>query len=232
MVTKPCVFTSILVARSYLMKTTRLTSALLIRCSHHMLMTLRARSYSSSHNSHLFQKCKNYSYTGETRLNGSAVQASVDASDGSIVYTDGACIGPGDNRQAGYGVYWGPGHRLNVSERLSGEQTNNRAEIEAVITAVKQAKEAGLTSITIATDSKFAQHCATEWGPVWEKNGWKLYDGKPVKLRKPVERLLRVIRESGVNVSWRYVPGHSGVEGNEAADRLANMGAKKPNSIS
>ncbi|OON18529.1 phosphoglucomutase family protein, partial [Opisthorchis viverrini] len=93
----------------------------------------------------------------------------------------------------------------------------------AVITAVKQAKEVGLTSITIATDSKFAQHCATEWGPVWEKNGWKLYDGKPVKLREPVKRLLRVIRESGVNVSWRHVPGHSGVEGNEAADRLANM---------
>ncbi|KAG5446428.1 Ribonuclease H1 [Clonorchis sinensis] len=166
--------------------------------------------------------------TGTCKLNA----YSENASDGSVVYTDGACIGPGDNRQAGYGVYWGPGHRLNVSERLSGEQTNNRAEIEAVITAVKQAKEAGLTSITIATDSKFAQHCATEWGPVWEKNGWKLYDGKPVKLREPVERLLRLIRESGVNVSWRHVPGHSGVEGNEAADRLANMGAKKPNPIS
>ncbi|KAF6772633.1 hypothetical protein AHF37_07988 [Paragonimus kellicotti] len=161
-------------------------------------------------------------------------------SDLPVVYTDGACVGPSSLRQAGYGVYWGPSDpRLvhpnilltissNVSERLSGEQTNNRAEIEAAITAARQAKQAGIPRIVIATDSKFTQQCATEWGPVWEKNGWRLFDGKPVKLREAVERLLKATRDSGVEVSWHYVPGHSGVEGNEEADRLANEGAKKP----
>ncbi|KAF5399255.1 Phosphoglucomutase [Paragonimus heterotremus] len=135
-------------------------------------------------------------------------------SDLPVVYTDGACVGPNSLRQAGYGVYWGPSDpRLvhptifftvlsNVSERLSGEQTNNRAEIEAAITAARQAKEAGIPRIVIATDSKFTQQCATEWGPVWEKNGWRLFDGKPVKLREPVERLLKATRDSGVEVSW------------------------------
>ncbi|CAL8087381.1 unnamed protein product [Calicophoron daubneyi] len=144
-----------------------------------------------------------------------------------VVYTDGACVGPLDSRQAGYGVYWGSGHPWNVAERLPGIQTNNRAEIEATIAAVMQAKAGGIKRITIATDSKFTQKCATEWGPIWEKNGWKLADGRDAKLREPVQRLLDTIRDSGVDVAWMHVPGHQGVEGNEAADRLANEGAKK-----
>ncbi|KAF8561299.1 hypothetical protein P879_11723, partial [Paragonimus westermani] len=239
-----------------------------------------------------------------TKSTCSFIPSDSNISDPPVVYTDGACVGPSTLRQAGYGVYWGPADPRNVSERLSGEQTSNRAEIEhskgsieksfrwlmlmalngwmmsirrdgmycdphtcklvvedwqrsvptpfvdggmlelmdcfvhvggcmdagrsAAITAARQAKEAGIPRIVIATDSKFTQQCATEWGPVWEKNGWKLCDGKPVKLRRPVERLLKAIRDSGVEVSWHYVPGHSGIEGNEEADRLANQGAKKP----
>ncbi|XP_037007716.2 ribonuclease H1 isoform X2 [Artibeus jamaicensis] len=47
-----------------------------------------------------------------------------------IVYTDGCCSRNGRRRaRAGIGVYWGPGHPLNVSIRLPGRQTNQRAEI-------------------------------------------------------------------------------------------------------
>ncbi|XP_064364566.1 ribonuclease H1 isoform X3 [Dromaius novaehollandiae] len=50
--------------------------------------------------------------------------------DFAVVYTDGCCSGNGRNRaRAGIGVYWGPGHPLNTSERLPGRQTNQRAEI-------------------------------------------------------------------------------------------------------
>ncbi|XP_036286187.1 ribonuclease H1 isoform X2 [Pipistrellus kuhlii] len=47
-----------------------------------------------------------------------------------VVYTDGCCCGNGRRRaRAGIGVYWGPGHPLNVGMRLPGRQTNQRAEI-------------------------------------------------------------------------------------------------------
>ncbi|XP_037384471.1 ribonuclease H1 isoform X2 [Talpa occidentalis] len=47
-----------------------------------------------------------------------------------VVYTDGCCSSNGRRRaRAGIGVYWGPGHPLNVGIRLPGRQTNQRAEI-------------------------------------------------------------------------------------------------------
>ncbi|CAH8539738.1 unnamed protein product [Schistosoma margrebowiei] len=119
-----------------------------------------------------------------------------------MVYTDGSCNGAHDDRRAGYGVYWGPNHPWNVSERLEGEQTNNRAEIEAVICAIKQAHIGGITHLGIVTDSKFTQNCATEWGQRWARNAWKLANGEDAKLREPVKRLLGVIAESGIEIIW------------------------------
>ena len=47
-----------------------------------------------------------------------------------VVYTDGACSYNGrEGARAGIGVYWGDKHPFNVSERLGGKQTNQRAEI-------------------------------------------------------------------------------------------------------
>ncbi|OMH81867.1 Ribonuclease H [Zancudomyces culisetae] len=46
------------------------------------------------------------------------------------VYTDGACSGNGKGgSQAGLGVFFGDGDPRNLSERLQGPQTNNRAEL-------------------------------------------------------------------------------------------------------
>ena len=46
------------------------------------------------------------------------------------VYTDGACKSNGKNgARAGVGIFWGVSHPLNISRRLIGRQTNNRAEI-------------------------------------------------------------------------------------------------------
>ncbi|KAG0418128.1 hypothetical protein HPB47_005103 [Ixodes persulcatus] len=48
------------------------------------------------------------------------------------VYTDGACSNNGGHTgspRAAIGVYWGPNHPMNISERLAGRQTNNCAEI-------------------------------------------------------------------------------------------------------
>lgn len=144
------------------------------------------------------------------------------------MYTDGACTNNGrGNPQAGIGVYWGRGSQYNISERLMGRQTNNRAEIHAVCKALKQAQyEMHENKVTVNTDSEFLIRSVTEWMPKWKENGWKLSTGGNVKNRADFEKLDEL--SAGMNVTYNYVPGHSGIEGNEKADKLAVEGSKRP----
>ena len=51
-------------------------------------------------------------------------------SDTLVIYTDGSARGNGKvGSQAGLGVFFGVNDPRNLSERLQGEQTNQRAEI-------------------------------------------------------------------------------------------------------
>lgn len=144
----------------------------------------------------------------------------------AAVYTDGCCRRNGKgNSRAGIGVYWGSGHPNNLSERLIGRQTNNHAEIYAAIRAVQQAKAADITQLTIYTDSQFLINCVTEWIPKWKTNGWKLANGGSVINREELEELED--NSSGLQITYVHVDGHSGIAGNEAADKLANEGALK-----
>ncbi|XP_032068366.1 ribonuclease H1 [Thamnophis elegans] len=146
--------------------------------------------------------------------------------DYTVVYTDGCCSSNGrQEARAGTGVYWGPGHPLNNSERLQGRQTNQRAEINAACKAIEQAKSQNIKKLAIYTDSKFTINGVTNWIPNWKTNGWKTSAGKDVTNREDFERLAKL--SEGMDIQWMHVPGHAGFPGNEAADRLAKEGAGK-----
>ncbi|XP_052256695.1 ribonuclease H1-like isoform X2 [Dreissena polymorpha] len=143
------------------------------------------------------------------------------------VYTDGACSNNGKgNPQAGIGVYWGPNHAGNLSERLEGRQTNNRAEIHAVVRAVQYAKTRGIQELTVHTDSQFLINSMTKWLPSWLKKDWKTSTGAPVINREDFEALIH--HSKGIKIHWNHVRGHQGIHGNEEADKLAVAGANKP----
>ena len=58
----------------------------------------------------------------------------VDLSPEYYVYTDGACSNNGKkNALAGIGIYFGVDDIRNVSKRIEGKQTNNAAELSAII---------------------------------------------------------------------------------------------------
>ncbi|NXA11990.1 RNH1 Ribonuclease, partial [Sapayoa aenigma] len=143
-----------------------------------------------------------------------------------VVYTDGCCSGNGRNRaRAGIGVYWGPGHPLNTSERLPGRQTNQRAEIHAACKAIEQAKSQNIKKLIIYTDSKFTINGITSWVDNWKTNGWRTSSGGSVINKEDFERLDNLSKD--IEIQWMHVPGHSGFQGNEEADRLAREGACK-----
>ncbi|XP_048354142.1 ribonuclease H1 isoform X2 [Sphaerodactylus townsendi] len=146
--------------------------------------------------------------------------------DYAVVYTDGCCSSNGRRgARAGTGVYWGPSHPLNSSERLPGRQTNQRAEIHAACKAIEQAKSQNIKKLAVYTDSKFTINGITNWVPNWKKNGWRTSTGKDVINKEDFEKLAKL--SEGMDIQWMHVPGHTGFMGNEAADHLAKEGAGK-----
>uniref|UniRef100_A0A8C0XYU7 Ribonuclease H1 n=1 Tax=Castor canadensis TaxID=51338 RepID=A0A8C0XYU7_CASCN len=142
-----------------------------------------------------------------------------------VVYTDGCCSSNGRRRaRAGIGVYWGPGHPLNVGIRLPGRQTQ-RAEIHAACKAIEQAKTQNISKLVLYTDSMFTINGITNWVQGWKKNGWRTSTGKEVINKEDFVELEKLTQ--GMDIQWMHIPGHSGFVGNEEADRLAREGAKQ-----
>ncbi len=107
--------------------------------------------------------------------------------------------------------------------RLKGgeaETTNNRMELMAAIRALEALKES--CAVTLYTDSSYVMQGLTEWLPGWKRRGWRTAANKPVKNQDLWQRLDAAAARH--QVEWQWVKGHSGHDGNEEADRLANEG--------
>ncbi|XP_055934079.1 uncharacterized protein LOC129963622 [Argiope bruennichi] len=142
-----------------------------------------------------------------------------------VIFTDGASAENGRRRaRAGIGIYWGPNHPLNTSKRLPGRQTNNRAEIQAAVYALNQAKQIGARKVKLYTDSQFLIHAITDWIKKWKTNGWKLVNGDPVVNKDDFLELEAI--SQGLEVEWIYVKAHARNHGNDEADRLAVAGSR------
>ncbi|MEK9135949.1 MAG: RNase H family protein, partial [Bacteroidota bacterium] len=63
------------------------------------------------------------------------------------------------------------------------------------------------------------------WYLAWQKNGWKNAKKKPVENRDLWEQLLELL--SRHIVRFHKVAGHTGIELNERADHLAQMGIQE-----
>ncbi|MDQ6955667.1 MAG: ribonuclease HI [Mariprofundaceae bacterium] len=133
-------------------------------------------------------------------------------------FTDGACSGnPGPG---GWGVWLRYGK--HEKELCGGEahSTNQRMELQAAIEALKALKKP--SKITIYSDSKYVIQGITEWITGWKKRGWKNSAKKDVSNQDLWQQLdaLNALHD----VTWQWVKGHAGHEGNERADELARQG--------
>ncbi len=142
------------------------------------------------------------------------------------IYTDGACRGnPGPGG-------WGASLRFitdssdntkQVRKDLYGfqaETTNNQMELMAVIQGLESLKRS--CPVKIYTDSKYVLDGITKWMANWKLKGWKTAAKKPVKNVELWKRLDAAVQSH--EVTWQWVKGHAGDEGNEYADALANRG--------
>jgi ribonuclease HI len=134
------------------------------------------------------------------------------------IYTDGACRGnPGPG---GWGALLVAGRHRKTLHGGEPETTNNRMELKAAIEALNALKRP--SSVVLHTDSKYVMHGVTEWMHNWKKRGWKTANKKPVKNQDLWMALDEATQRHDIN--WVWVKGHSGHDGNEEADALANLG--------
>jgi len=109
-------------------------------------------------------------------------------------------------------------------ELFGGEHatTNNRMELTAVIEALGALKRP--SHVILHTDSQYVMKGITEWIRGWKVKGWKTAAKEPVKNAD----LWRTLDEAVARheIQWVWVKGHSGHNGNERADALANKGVE------
>ncbi len=140
------------------------------------------------------------------------------AADDVEMYADGACRGnPGPG---GWGVLLRAGGRERSLHGGEASTTNNRMELTAVIRGLEALKRP--CRVRLYTDSQYVQKGITQWIHDWKRRGWRTADKKPVKNIDLWQQLDALAARHAV--SWHWVKGHAGHDGNERADALANLG--------
>ena len=150
------------------------------------------------------------------------------------IYTDGACSknpGPG-----GYAfIILSPTEKVLL--KLSGGEkhtTNNRMELKAIVRALEHFDEPrehlnyrlpydkNEMSVTIRSDSAYCVNAVKQgWIHVWNNNGWKTKEDHEVKNKELWQRLLELISQKHLKVTFEKVKGHSGDKYNEMVDKAA-----------
>jgi len=134
------------------------------------------------------------------------------------IFTDGACRGnPGPG---GWGVVLIAGRHRKTMHGGEAETTNNRMELTAAIEALNALK--GRRKVLLHTDSKYVMDGINQWLANWKQRGWKTAARKPVKNQDLWMALDEAAQRH--DVTWKWVKGHAGNDGNEEADALANRG--------
>jgi ribonuclease HI len=144
-----------------------------------------------------------------------------------VIYCDGA-----SKRNPGLGG-WGA---LIVDEKKNVDElgefcpgvTNNQMELTAVIKSLEFIESYKGKSIIILTDSSYVIHGIKDWVFGWKKSNWQTSTGTAVKNKKLWQSLDLVVEKIGrAQITWRHVPGHAGVIGNERVDQIASAFAEQ-----
>lgn len=149
------------------------------------------------------------------------------------IYTDGSAApnpGPG-----GWGLCYYTGLGWSYMNGQKDETTNNEMELTAILNAIKIGLQYIATDfvdhVVIISDSSYCINMINErWIFNWAASNWK--NGK-VKNLDLVKQIYEYIQLPGFSfkISFKKIPGHSGIKGNEIADALATNNTKKLNSL-
>ena len=134
------------------------------------------------------------------------------------IYTDGACHpNPG---KGGWGfVVFAEGNTEEIYHHESGKvayTTNNKMELKAIEMALLFLIKNPKSCATIFSDSSYCIGMCSK--------GWRAKKNK--EEIKAIRALNKTLNLTETFLSYQWVKGHSGVDGNEIADELAETASK------
>jgi ribonuclease HI len=145
------------------------------------------------------------------------------------IYCDGACSGNPGKAGSGLALYKNGAKPILYYGNYVKNGTNNIAELNALYKALVLASEIKTNEkVMILSDSKYSIDCISTWAYGWKKSNWTKKSGeiKNLELIKNAHNLFEQIKNK---IIIKHVKGHSGVEGNELADRMAVHAVKAQN---
>lgn len=142
------------------------------------------------------------------------------------VYTDGSCFNNGKyNALAGIGIFFGINDNRNLSKKIEGKQTNNTAELCAIIETfyIIQNDIINQKKIVIVSDSEYAIKCVTSYGKKCYNKNWNI--------NIPNKELVKTAYElynDKLNIQFLHIKAHTNNNdihsiGNYNADILAKL---------
>lgn len=134
------------------------------------------------------------------------------------LWVDGACSNNGNSKaKAGWGAVLVFGDKQKeMSGLVEGDQTNNRAEMSAVINGLAALKKH--CKVIVHTDSQVVTRA-----PAMIERGYKTAAGKPAANKDLLEKMAEEFKKHDVTIL--KVEGHAGVKLNENCDALARAAA-------
>lgn len=137
------------------------------------------------------------------------------------IWTDGSCKNNGyPNAIAGYGVYFENDKYPRISRRLKGKQTNNRAELYAIYSALKRIYFwSHPQPIHFYIDNQIALNTLIT----------TRLSGQNWDIIEKIYKIRDILTGLGYVITGEWVKAHNISKENHIADELANKGAMKKN---
>jgi ribonuclease HI len=136
-----------------------------------------------------------------------------------IIWTDGSNSLKAPGRPGGWAAILIFGEKEHIVQGARFDCTNNQAELMACIDGLGQLKTP--CRVDIFTDSEYVQKGWSEWLPKWLAHDWVNSLGNDVANREIWQELKYLCEKH--YVTFHHVMGHTGIENNERADKLAKQ---------
>lgn len=146
-----------------------------------------------------------------------------------VYYTDGSAKKNGSKDATGGWAFICVENDKIIKQRqepfYTGDVTNNRMELEAILNAIHDIHENNYDNDfcvpTIYSDSQYCVSVINDWMEQWCKKGWRKLSNGAIPENLDIISAIYELKHKGYKFNLQKIKGHAGHKWNEYVDKLA-----------